>query len=484
MMSVGIRKKVFLTILAANLVLAGAFLLANWWSLNHSFLSYLNRIENRHLAPVITNLREHFLRDGDWHELIASDEAWKNFVRSALVFDNYERNVLPGNETPRGPRHWDIERPFNPGSMPGNLKPPQDLSRRLILTDSDKHTLHGLQPNDGSKIVWLPIRNDDKVLGYLGAIQHNAISDDLDLLFIKQRNAQTLWILLAAGLVSLLFAVPFANRLLKPIEDVQKAIRTLADGHFDISLNTNRSDELGQLARDFNRLAKTLSQNLSARQKWVADISHELRTPVALLQAELEAMMDGVRDVDEASLVSLREEVIRLSFLINDLHELSMSDAGALAYNMQRCNIVEVLEENLEAVAEDISVSLELQAQADQYEINGDERRLSQLVRNLISNTNKYTDYPGTLLVRISKLNHIVVIDWMDSKPGVPEAALQHIFDRLYRVDSSRNRATGGSGLGLSLVKNIVAAHNGIITARRSEYGGLWVQIQFPEYGL
>ncbi|WP_169748919.1 ATP-binding protein [Gynuella sunshinyii] len=473
-----------MTILAANLVLAGAFLLANWWSLNHSFLSYLNRIENRHLSPVITNLREHFLRDGDWNGLIVSDDIWKNFVRSSLAFNDRERNFRPENEKPPGPRYFDYEPPFDPGVLPDKPMPPPELFRRLILTDSNKHILHGQLPDDGSKIIWLPIRDDDQVMGYLGAIQRNTISDDMDLLFIKQRNAQTIWILLAAGLVSFLFAVPFANRLLKPIENIQKATRTLADGRFDVSLNTDRNDELGHLARDFNRLAKTLSQNLNARQKWVADISHELRTPIALLQAELEAMIDGVRKVDEASLISLNEEIIRLSFLINDLHELSMSDVGALTYNMQRCNMVGVLEANLETVANGIRISLELQSQAAHYEINGDERRLSQLVRNLVSNTNKYTDCPGTLLVRVSKQEHFVVIDWMDSKPGVPEASLTHIFDRLYRVDSSRNRATGGSGLGLSLVKNIVEAHNGKIMARHSEYGGLWIQIQFPEYGL
>ena len=492
-MRVGIRKKVFLTILAANLVLAGAFLLANWWSLNNSFLAYVNSIENRRLSPVIGVLKDYYQEHGNWTEITKSDSAWEDLVSSTLGFDGRSAgNDQSNSNRPSGlPPEFGMPGPDGPppdasSFQPDNSHPPGppdgSFPQRLILTDPEKNILHGPKTMTDEKIVWLPIKSDDTLLGYIGAIQHNAISDNIDLLFIKQRNTQTLWILLAAGVISFLFAVPFANRLLKPIENIQKATRTLANGNFDISLKNDRNDELGQLAEDFNRLAKTLSNNLNARQKWVADISHELRTPVALLQAELEAMIDGVRETNEKSLTSLSGEIKRLSFLINDLHELSMADAGALTYNMQRCDVVEILENNFDGVLEDIQISFELKSETDKYKINGDERRLSQLIRNLINNTNKYTDIPGRLSVRVSKVDHQIIIDWMDSEPGVPDEALTQIFDRLYRVDSSRNRLTGGSGLGLSLVKNIVEAHDGSITARHSLYGGLWIQIQFPEY--
>jgi two-component system sensor histidine kinase BaeS len=247
------------------------------------------------------------------------------------------------------------------------------------------------------------------------------------------------------------------------------------------------NDELGQLAEDFNTLALTLEQNRSARQQWIADISHELRTPLAILQGELEAVQDGVRPLNADTLDSLHTEVIHLNTLVNDLHELSMSDLGALVYEKEQIDIAGVLEQSVDmhrplAAKHQISVHLNIESSHPDKEISmlGDEDRLMQLFDNLLQNTCRYTDPGGELHIVVKESTDQVRIEWFDSAPGVKEADLQHLFDRLYRVEASRNRAKGGSGLGLTICQNIVHAHEGTITASPSPLGGLKLTIIFP----
>src|SRR5690606_14832335 len=141
---------------------------------------------------------------------------------------------------------------------------------------------------------------------------------------------------------------PLSSLLVRPIHDIVAGHRALTRGDYGARIRPRSSDELAQLAQDFNTLAKTLEQNRAARQQWIADISHELRTPLAILRGELESLQDGVRPLSRESLDSLHHEVVRLNALVNDLHELSMSDLGALIYEMGNIDVVQVLEHSID----------------------------------------------------------------------------------------------------------------------------------------
>jgi two-component system sensor histidine kinase BaeS len=287
-------------------------------------------------------------------------------------------------------------------------------------------------------------------------------------------------VLLAAG-----FALILAKRLIRPIRALAGATHDLASGRYHTRVPGTSSDELGQLARDFNSLALTLEKNEQARRQWVADISHELRTPLAVLRGEIEAIQDGIRRPTEASIRSLHGEVMRLSRLVDDLYQLSLSDLGVLTCRKEELDLAELLTDVLDSyreglAAKEIGLSAEMEPRCI---LSGDRERLHQLFSNLMDNSLKYTDSGGSLAVRMECREGRAVIDFLDSTPGVSEGELEKLFDRLYRVESSRNRKTGGAGLGLTICRNIAEAHAGTITARPSPSGGLWIRVVLPQEG-
>jgi two-component system sensor histidine kinase BaeS len=243
-------------------------------------------------------------------------------------------------------------------------------------------------------------------------------------------------------------------------------------------------DELGQLASDFNLLALTLQQNETTRRQWIADISHELRTPLTVLRGEIEALQDGVRPLTAAALASLHGETLRLGRLVDDLYQLSLSDLGALQYRKEPLAPQALLLAALEPLrplfaAKGITLRADFAPDSD-GEILADPQRLHQLFANLLDNALKYTDAPGTLELSMTRRGRNLRIELCDSAPTVAAADLERLFERLYRVESSRNRETGGAGLGLAICRNIAAAHQGTLTAHPSPLGGLCLTLTLP----
>jgi two-component system sensor histidine kinase BaeS len=281
-----------------------------------------------------------------------------------------------------------------------------------------------------------------------------------------------------------LVSLPLARNLVKPIQSITGATRELASGKYNVRIPEQSNDELGQLAMDFNTLAKTLENNESARRQWIADISHELRTPLAILRGEIEAIQDGIREPTPERINSLHNQVMNLGRLVNDLYELSLSDIGALSYHKTRVNLADLLHESVLSMQQefaDAGIRLETDVEpGGRIWMFADGERLRQLFTNLLTNSLRYTDPGGVLKVSMKGKAGRAAIDFMDSAPGVAPADLPRLFERLYRIDTSRNRQFGGAGLGLSICRNIVDAHDGRIAAQDSPLGGLWINIDLP----
>jgi two-component system sensor histidine kinase BaeS len=220
------------------------------------------------------------------------------------------------------------------------------------------------------------------------------------------------------------------------------------------------------------------------RRQWISDIAHELRTPLSILSGEVEALQDGVREVSPDALESLRSEARHLSKIVNDLHELSLADAGVLSIKKEPLDPVPVLNETLRHFRtrlEENQITVENSVKNDpSITVMGDADRLQQLFSNVLENTLRYADSPGTLKIRQDRTANRLAFIFEDSGPGVPEETLARLFDRLYRVDQSRSRTQGGSGLGLSICKSIVNALGGEIRAARAASGGLRIEIELP----
>ncbi|MFY0663080.1 MAG: HAMP domain-containing protein [Natronospirillum sp.] len=458
-MKIRLRYKLFAVILLANALLSLAIVGANTRVFNVGFSRYVEESQRQRLEPLAELLAEEYAQQGNWDWLNSTDvRQWLRWQQSLMVSRRDSR--------------------------------PSHSSRGAIVVlqvrDAQGQRLLG-SPSPASSMSWIPVISDGVLVGSLGFPNQVRVMSELDGVFADQHRRQTRWVGLVALVLAAAISIPAAAILLRPVTRLKKATHALTQGDYDVQLPVQGSDELADLAQDFNRLAKVLQHNQQARQQWIADISHELRTPIAVLKSELEALQDGIRPLDANAITSLQQEIARLNGLVNDLHQLSLSDAGALSYRFAPMDVVAHLRAMLAQQAITLTrhhLQLMDELPATSVVINGDAQRLTQLWTNLLSNSVKYTaanaEQPGRLRLRLTEEPDAILLEWSDSSPGVPAGELSKVFDRLYRVDASRNRESGGSGLGLAIVQSVVQAHGGTVEARASELGGLSVCIRLP----
>jgi two-component system sensor histidine kinase BaeS len=496
-----IRHKLFLAILVANCLLVGTIYALGSWIFDTSFRDYLDQTEATRLAPLAIDLANEYSTQGDWQWAQSQrsptwrrlfrpymtqgtarprPEAGNGFRRDSWDHDNEGKDLQRKHRV-----YFDGKRDENPPPPPSGGRPPPK-QQPLLLRDQNQQLLIG-PPHEANNAYWIPIKQNEVVIGQLGFVRRLSVTSELDLLFTGRIKSVFSWMILGILLISAIISIPLSRLLVRPIEKLKLAMHALASGNFKTSLIHKGNDEIAELVLDFNVLSKTLDKSLTLRQQWIADISHELRTPVAVLQGELEAIQDGIRQFNKPAVDSLHQEILRLSRLVNDLHELSLSDLGALSYQKTTIDVVALVKDVIEQHqssfdSQSIDVSLQLSNDYDhkQYLIHGDFRRLEQLFTNLANNTRHYTQSPGRLNVTMQKQTHQVLVIWSDSAPGVAETDIVRLFDRLFRVDASRNRNSGGSGLGLSISQNIVAAHEGSIEVKHSKLGGISIIVTFP----
>ncbi len=482
-MTLGIKYKLFFAILSAHLIVYIAMYSTGRYNFDKGFLEYISRIEERQVPALVEGLKSFYKHTGSWDPI---REDFNKF--GELIAESIESSVDPIPNVRAGIQ----QRPGPPiGFSPNDWYYTSEYSPArpyLALLDSDQSIIWG--SDDALPEANLnPIIVGGETVGFLAVTSRQILSEQADLLFSEQQKNSFFLFALLLGLLSALIAFPLSSIMVRPIKELVKGTRALANGDYQSRIPVRGSDELTQLSMDFNSLAETLDQNREARQQWIADISHELRTPLSVLQGELESIQDGIREMTPETVNSLHHEVAHLNALINDLHELSMSDQGALIYEKDHIDLATVFERSTEMnrhmlEKQDIKLSINRNSYNGSMYIPliGDQNRLLQLFDNLYQNTCRYTDDGGQLVINIRRSEDTVIIEWFDSEPGVTDGDLSQLFDRLYRVDSSRNRKQGGSGLGLAICKNIVEAHKGTIEAQHSSLGGLKLEIRFPSH--
>ncbi|MEW5836800.1 MAG: ATP-binding protein, partial [Pseudomonadota bacterium] len=353
------------------------------------------------------------------------------------------------------------------------------LPPRISLLDADRAVVAGETPPPDA--LERPVRVDGAVVGWLALRPLSRPVDRRDTAFLAAQVRGMVIVALALLVLAMALAWVFARHLLAPLREVERAARTLSEGRFGQQWPSARRDELGDLVRHVNLLSLALARHGQSRQRWMADISHELRTPLAIVRGELEAMRDGVRPVDAAALASLHEEVMRLGRLVDDLHQWSMADAGSLSYRPTRQDLAALVADGVARfapAARDAGVRIACDGEPVPVQVDAD--RMRQLIDNLLGNSLRYTDRGGSIEARVSVEGDRACLRLDDTPPGVPPEALAHLFDPLYRVEHSRNRASGGSGLGLAIAQRIATAHGGTLAASPSPLGGLRMELRLP----
>lgn len=367
------------------------------------------------------------------------------------------------------------KRPGGLGGKGAQLNPPTGL-----YDQNGRHIAGAPDFGDDTQNVVIPLLVEGVAVGELRSLPRQQYRSAEESLFV-QRQRNTKWMIGAASLlVAAFIAYLLSSSMQRPIRRMTDGITDLSNGNYDSGLATSRTDELGRLMNDLHRLSTTLGEAQTARRRWLADISHELRTPIAALTAEIEALKDGVRTFGPDRLASLDAQTIRLRRLVEDLYELSLSDVGGLRYNYESVELVAQVSSVVEQVRAS-AVGLEINVvPADSFYINADPVRIDQLVNNLLTNAIAYTDTPGSIQVSLKRQNGRVILEVADTPPGVTEAECELLFEPLYRREIARDRNRGGAGLGLAICKNIALAHQANIKAYPAAAGGLCVRIDFP----
>ncbi len=286
---------------------------------------------------------------------------------------------------------------------------------------------------------------------------------------------------IASG-IALFLSVILISQVLSPLRLLTHATERIARGDLSPRVLVKTRDEFGRLADSFNRMLNNLSRSERVRKTMTADIAHELRTPVTIIQGNLEAILDGVYPADAETIAPIYEETLQLGRLIDDLRDLALAEAGELRLSKEPTDILALVNQ----VVEIVNASLEgeprvfVSAPEEIPIISIDSMRIRQVMANLLSNALRYTPEDMEIRVEIEVWDNMLVLRVLDRGPGIPENELPHLFERFYRGDEARTRAAGGSGLGLAIAKQWVEAHGGKITASNRSDGGACFTVLLP----
>lgn len=490
-MRLTIFTKLFLAILMTMLVMVIVMALFVNMSFRNGFADYINRGHIDKVKELTVVLSDEYEKHGSWDFIRQSPREWRRLI--SKVPDLTLRRRPPPRRPP--PSHdFGGRRPpppdgsnYRPPPPRNNPTGPVPLGERISLIDADKQAVVGRVGKLGStsSLTNVKIKYDDSTIGWVVVRQGKGVFGGIAEKFLDQQLRNSYSVAALAMLIAILSAALLARHFVGPVKALSKGAKSLSSGNLETRIRVTSNDELGELASDFNKLAQTLGKNEIQRKQWLVDISHELRTPIAVLRSEIEAMMDGIRDPTNKRIRSLHTDIMSLGKLVEDLYQLSLSDSTEIIIDEAPIDIVDVVSDAMksaDSLLKQKHIELKVSNIDDVIMVAGNKRSLHQLFSNLLANSYRYTDENGSIEIAVENKKDTVEVIIQDSTPGVPEESLTLLFDRLYRVDKSRNRALGGSGLGLSICAKIVNEHEGTIEAAHSPLGGLLIKIQFSHW--
>jgi two-component system sensor histidine kinase BaeS len=465
MFSIGPR--LFGAVLLSYGILAAVGLTLVRWHLGDGVPVAASPGETGAIDALSTGLQARYRSHGAWSFLPTDAAQRRNWLRAELA-------RLPA---------------LRQGGAAGGQPVPPTLGHRLGLVDTRDRLLAGRVPSrvliaaasidTRSRTLTL----DGAAIGRLVVSRSDNPDDELAVAFLLEQQPK-LALLAGAGLaLSVLLAAGLAAHFRRPIRQLVQGAQQLESGQFAKRLPMSRGDELGQLAEAFNHLAVRLAAAEQARTQWVADTSHELRTPLAVVRAQLEALQDGIRPATPEHLAVMLCQTLALTRLVDDLGALAQPEVGALSLDLQTVAVWPLVEEvaaSFRDRAQAACLRIDVGPAPARSVVQGDALRLRQVLSNLLENSLRYTTAGGCIEIRAQARGDGLHLTLADTAPGVPAALLNSLGERFFRVEPSRSRASGGSGLGLALCQRMVVAHRGRIAFTASPLGGLQVTIVLP----
>ena len=331
-----------------------------------------------------------------------------------------------------------------------------------------------------------PVEHGGRLIGTLQIGTYGPFYySETEFLFIDALNRLLLWVAVGTLALALASGLAASRGLSEPIARVTASTREIAAGDYDARLTVrSRTREVRELVQAVNHLSLTLGQQDRLRKRLSADVAHELRTPLATVQGHLEAMIDGVWQPSAGRLAACHEEILRLGHLVQDLSELARYESGALTLKAESLDLKRLAEDIVSLRTHGFRMKgVRLTCSGDPVRLSADREKMTQVLVNLLDNALAVTPPGGTVVVRVGAAAGFGRISIADNGPGIPERDLPFIFERFYRIDESRSRASGGAGIGLTIVREIVRAHGGNVEVHSRLGSGSQFVVLLPSPG-
>jgi signal transduction histidine kinase len=476
-----LRWKLFLVFLAVVVVTIGAISLFISTSVSTQIQHYEYGRRGEQMMRMRELLLRHYLARQDWEGVQSSVEqmgqlyGWRVRVvdiNGVVVADSSKSSLGQKLDVSAFARRWTMGEPR--GEPPGEMSERPPLFLPIFLSAGDRV----------QRLGYLVVEPGNMPAPRMPPAAWRVWEERI----AELRNSIILAVvwggLVGIGL-ALLLAFFLSRRITAPVQSLASAARNLGKGDFSQRAAVKSRDELGELASTFNSMAAELEKADKLRRELVADVAHELRTPLSNIKGYLEGIQDGVVRPDEATIKLIYEEVELLSRLVDDLHELALAESGGLGLEKQVCDIRDIVQDVAGAMGYQIAnkrLKLRLDLPESAALALVDAHRIGQVVRNLLSNAINFTPEGGEIAVSVKCTKDEVVVSVADTGPGIPQEELPYIFERFYRVDKSRSRATGGSGLGLTIARRLVEAHGGQLEVESELGKGSVFTVKLPAY--
>lgn len=331
----------------------------------------------------------------------------------------------------------------------------------------------------------IAINEGDETVGYLipeGGVPQ--LPSNFEAQLIERIQNAAMLAAIISGVIAIILALILSQMILKPVNALRKAADLLSEGDLSQRVALKGKHELTALGKTFNQMADSLQEVETQRRDMTADIAHELRTPLAVQQANLEALQDGVYPLTQDYLKPIIKQNHLLTRLVDDLRVLALVDSGEISLNIRPVNLATVCGATAERFEKGFASSGILLKQS--YEpglpsVQADSERIEQILHNLLQNAQRYAGGENnSIMINLRREGIMAALSVRDNGPGIPEALLDKIFERFYRVDRSRGRLRGGTGLGLAIARKLAEAHNGSLTATNHPEGGAVFTLRLP----
>lgn len=489
------RVKIAYKLLIANLIIILLLVLAM------QVISYLSNKEvlNDFVDHIESQMLEHIA--DDLSTMYAKEQSWDMFLHNPRLWrDTMFEQIIKHKPLFKKPRKQGREHDFPPPKATAFKKrmehnfgrkgfdnerlphPAKEFVGRISLLNADNNVVIAATVQSET-IRTKEIQLNNTTIGKLVLNKKDFVETTLASFYLTKQLENSYIVGTIGVLIAALFSYFLSKHITAPISSLSRGAQKISQRDFTTHIEVTSNDEFKDLAQSVNSISQKLSKYDEQQKQWLMDISHELRTPLTILDGELEALADGLTPLNNQAIQSLQEEVTLIMRLVHDLHELTVIDKLSFECQKENINITQLLNHQLDKFSskyQEANITLINKEATEEVFVKGDNDRLCQVIQNILKNGLRYINTLGKLTITIDKGQYSMQIGFHDTGPGVPKEALPKLFNRLYRTDESRNRRTGGAGLGLAICKNIIEAHGGSIFATLNNEGGLSIHIDLP----